>query len=119
MDITWIDRTSAFVALRSRELADAVVDSVLESGWDIDIVRWADFRFRAQGVLSEQVSAQKDVSTHEHKRSAANEGEASQPAKGRRLNSGQKKELLQEEEDAERDRRRVQKSRARTTCTIL
>jgi hypothetical protein len=117
VDITWIDRSSAFIALRSRTLADTVIDSVDESGWNVDIMRWSEYRLqghsllegkvkqRQEGKETDAIEVQKDV-----------EG---QTRKGRKLNDGHRKRSALDEEDAERDKRRAQKPLLRQTCTIL
>ncbi|GAQ84865.1 Poly(A)-specific exoribonuclease PARN [Klebsormidium nitens] len=119
VDITWIDRSSAIVALRNRALADTVIDSMLGSGWDVDIARWADFRLQAQCALPEPRGRRKDDGAHAPGDGTAQTIEASQPRKGRRLNGGERQVEVVDDEDAERDGRRAQKALARRTCSIL
>lgn len=117
IDITWIDRSSAFIALRSRTLADTVIDSVDESGWNVDIMRWSEYRLQGHSLLegrAKQRQEGKETNTIEVLKNV--KGKA---RKGRKLNDGQRERSALDEEDAKRGERRAQKPLLRQTCTIL
>jgi hypothetical protein len=117
IDITWIDRSSAFIALRSRTLADTVIDSIDESGWNVDIMRWSEYRLQVHSLLegrAKQRQEGKETNTIEVLKDV--EGQA---RKGRKLNDGQRERSALDEEDVERGERRAQKPLLRQTCTIL